>query len=728
MKSNRDKILFFLFFISGFCGLLYQVIWLRLAYASFGVIAPVMSLVISIFMLGLGLGSWLGGRWITRLTRKTGMSAINFYALTELFIGLGAFAVPELFSNASNILLAFGEMDSLQYLLVSALLMSSSILPWCILMGFTFPFMMSFMQEADRSNSESFSFLYLSNVIGAMSGTLLTAFVLVELVGFKTTLHMAAILNFLIASISLILGISYPYNKSCIMDDRATSESSVFSDLSRRESIIALMILFTTGFTSMSMEVVWIRAYTPLFGNNIYSFASLLTIYLAATWAGSSFYRKQLSVKKTTETSGIITNLSVVSFFPILLNDPRLGGGMPMALLSIMPFCALLGYLTPKLIDQYSKGMPASAGVAYAVNIIGCIIGPILTSYVLLPLGGIKVSLIVLAFPYVFFFLYYASKDNLKPHWHIAMGALTFIFFLCSTLISYTYEEFYKKNYANSIVRRDHTATVVSYGNDFKKSLLTNGIGMTHLTPITKNMAHLPLSFISRRPESALNICFGMGTTYRSLMSWDIDVTAVELVPSVKDAFGFYFDDAETILKNPKGRIVIDDGRRFMNRTTRAYDVITIDPPPPLEAAGSSLLYSEEFYSVAKKHLKEGGILQQWSPPGEEKILNAVARSLINSFPYVKAFTSIEDWGIHFIASTSPIKTLEVDEMISRMPDAARKDLLEWANGRDLRETVKSIIIREINLQNLLNDDKKIIITDDKPFNEYCLLRRLKAS
>src|SRR5436853_2859322 len=97
MPACRHKLLFLLFFISGFCGLLYQLVWVRLAFASFGVITPVLSVVISVFMLGLSLGSWLGGKVIMPLKARTKISAIYFYALAELIIGIGAFAVPKLF-------------------------------------------------------------------------------------------------------------------------------------------------------------------------------------------------------------------------------------------------------------------------------------------------------------------------------------------------------------------------------------------------------------------------------------------------------------------------------------------------------------------------------------------------------------------------------------------------------------------------------------------------------
>src|SRR5437660_10468357 len=94
--SLNRQLLFFLFFVSGFCGLVYQVVWTRLAFASFGIITPVLSIVISTFMAGLSLGAWAAGRWIENWVRRTGLSAIFFYSLSEVGIGVGAFAVPVL--------------------------------------------------------------------------------------------------------------------------------------------------------------------------------------------------------------------------------------------------------------------------------------------------------------------------------------------------------------------------------------------------------------------------------------------------------------------------------------------------------------------------------------------------------------------------------------------------------------------------------------------------------
>src|SRR5206468_9531438 len=120
-------------------------------------------------------------------------------------IGLSAFAVPALLRLGENLLLGLGESASGRYLFSSALVLGAAIFPWCLFMGATFPLMMAYVREQDASRSGSFSYLYLANVLGAMTGTLLTALVLVELLGFRHTLWVAAAGNFAIAGGSLWL-------------------------------------------------------------------------------------------------------------------------------------------------------------------------------------------------------------------------------------------------------------------------------------------------------------------------------------------------------------------------------------------------------------------------------------------------------------------------------------------------------------------------------------------
>jgi spermidine synthase len=723
-KRSLYTILFGLFVASGFCGLLYQVVWLRLAFAAFGVITPVLSIVLSVFMLGLSVGSWLGGRWIGGLAVRTGRSAVWFYAGSELLIGIGGLLVPPIFAAGQAALLPTGTMDSTPYLLLSALVLGCSILPWCVLMGFTYPFMMAFIREVDEGNATGFSYLYLANVIGAMLGTLATAGALIELLGLRRTSWIAVAVNFVIAAVCIGLARLSPGPRPGEII-AATGPGAAASEGGARSPLVA-WILFATGFISMAMEVVWTRAFTPVLRTSIYSFASLLAVYLLATSIGSLVYRRDLARGRARTTAELLGLLCATAFLPAILNDPRLPWSWRVAILgtlfSIVPFCGCLGYLTPKLIDDYSRGGPESAGRAYAVNIVGGILGPLVAGYLLLPYLGVKQSMIIMGLPLLGFFLAYLPAALKRPYYSAVTAATTIVLLATSVFFATSYEE--RSSRYNGELRRDHVATVVAAGQGWDRTLLVNGVGMTNLTPITKVMAHLPLYTRERKAQTALAICLGMGTTFRSLESSGVDVTAVELVPSVPLVFSYYHPDADALLRKPNCRVIIDDGRRFLARTDKSYDVITIDPPPPVEAAGSSLLYSRQFYGLIKARLKDGGILQTWFPFGEKPVLQATARAIVEEFPYVRVYHSIEDWGFHFSASMQPFEKPTVEQFIARMPQRARADLLEWAGNKSIEEYVGEILKREIPVATLLNPDPKVCITDDRPYNEYFFLRR----
>jgi spermidine synthase len=132
--AGRDYIayvLFLVFFCSGFCSLLCQVVWLRLAFAHFGIITPVLSVVISVFMLGLGVGSVVAGRGVETWSSRFRVNPVRLYAAAEIGIGIGAFTVPWLFQIGEGALLLLGDASSSGYLLVSALCIVVAILPWC---------------------------------------------------------------------------------------------------------------------------------------------------------------------------------------------------------------------------------------------------------------------------------------------------------------------------------------------------------------------------------------------------------------------------------------------------------------------------------------------------------------------------------------------------------------------------------------------------------------------
>jgi len=219
------------------------------------------------------------------------------------------------------------------------------------------------------------------------------------------------------------------------------------------------------------------------------------------------------------------------------------------------------------------------------------------------------------------------------------------------------------------------------------------------------------------------------------MLSWGIQVTAVELVPSVPRLFSYYHSDADKVLASPLAHVVIDDGRRFLERTSQQYDVITIDPPPPLEAAGSSLLYSEEFYSVAKRRLRPGGILQQWFPASSQEDpvdVAAVAHSLRDSFPFVQVFP--EEFGLHFLCSDRPIPNRDAETLRQRMPVSAVADLVEWDHASEdgiyaaAEDRLNDLLRGETSVDSLIAASPDTpALTDDRPINEYYVLRRWRS-
>lgn len=712
--SSPRRLIFLLFFLSGFCGLTYEVIWLRLAFATFGVITPVVSVVVSVFMGGLALGSWLGGRFIARLCERAGLSAIVLYGSSELVISVGSFAVPWLFRRGDRLLGGMGSSDSAGYLAASAIVITLSIVPWTALMGTTFPWMMAFIRER-FGEERSFSYLYVANVVGAALGAWLTAFVLIETRGFTGTLRLAGQLNVLAALISFWIASRLGPRRP-----RAAEPGPAEPARSPSERL-TIVTLFTTGFVSMGMEVAWTRAYAGILGNTVYAFATILTVYLIATMAGSLLYRRHQRAGRPVAVADVLGWMAAVSLLPVLLADPRFSLGVAGVSLGIAPLCALLGYLTPQLIDAHAADDPRKAGLAYGVNIVGCILGPLVTSYVLLASMVERLALVALALP-LFFLALGRGVPVRSRRWSLAAGAALLVW---SAGLARAYSEGWRSQ--RKVVRTDHTATVVSLGEGMGKQLLVNGVGMTKLTTITKMMVHLPLALRRDQPKSALVLCFGMGTTFRSALSWGMRTTAVELVPSVVEAFGFYHADAVDMARDPRGRIVVDDARRFLRRTSGRYDLIVLDPPPPIEAAGSGMLYSVEFYEQARAHLERRGVMQQWFPVARRTTFEAGLRSVQRVFPHVRVFLGVEGWGAHVLASMEPIPVLSVDQAVANLPPAAKADLVEWVpkgQADPVRSTLAAVLGSEVRLTPRGANSDAPEITDDRPLNEYDWLRR----
>ena len=709
---------FTFFFISGFCSVLYELVWLRLSMAQFGVTTAMVSIVLSVFMAGLGLGSWTSGAWIRTHRETIFFPTLRLYAAIELLIGASGILVPYELGLGRTLLERLESTSSVEYYVVSGIWVAFTLIPWCALMGATIPVAMFAIERMfPKESSRSFSYLYTANVAGAVAGTALPL-LLIELLGFHGTLRVGAACNVLIAVLALVVSKTARRKE---VGEAPQPASECASTATGGGSLLAL--LFTTGLTSMGMEVCWVRQFTPYLGTVVYAFASILATYLTATFIGSRVYRRWCT-RGHQESPVLWTLLALFALFPLVMTSPGivLSKG-PRLVLGIAPFTSLLGFLTPMLVDRWSGGNPAKAGKAYAVNVLGCILGPLLAGFVLLPRMSERWALVLLSLPWLILGIRPMRLPGSAPGFTERAASYLLLPLALGLFLG---GKDYEGQYGKSVeVLRDSTATVIAAGTGMNKLLLVNGYGVASPTPISKMMAHLPLAYLDRPPQDALVICFGIGTTFRSLHSWGIPVTAVELVPSVPRLFPYFHSDGPEILSSPLSHVVIDDGRRYLERTSQQYDVITIDPPPPVEAAGSGLLYSEDFYSVLRKHLRPGGILQQWLPNGDAEDLAAVALALRRSFPYVRVFAFGKNWGFHFLASDRPLPNRTANELAKRLPATAANDLIEWAPHPNAEARFEHLLHNELPIDQLISASPSTpALSDDRPINEYYLLRK----
>ena len=573
------------FLVSGFCSILYELVWLRLATAEFAVTTALVSIVLSVFMIGLGLGSFGAGRYVRWQVHQ--VPSLRLYALVEFLIGVSALVVPWELARGRAWLERLDASHPLSlpvYYILAGLWIGFTLVPFCACMGATFPFAMAAVQEGSSQESpRSFSYLYLANVLGAVAGSVVPL-LLIEELGFHVTLQVGAALNLCLAISAFLLSLWRP-------EVTATSFTTS-APTSRVEPANRwpYYVLFGTGFTSMAVEVVWTRLFTPSLGTMVYAFATILGLYLAATFLGSQLYRRSKTTRQDANALWfMLLGLAVV--FPLLICDPRmflphLSRLRRLRVFSIVPFSFIVGWITPMILDGVAEGDPDRAGVGYAVNIAGCVLGPLVSGFVLLPWLGERYTLLACALPWTvlsFRLPGVPRTAQARVIWKPALAAVLTLALVATT------NDFETRFYPRQ-VRRDSTATVTVFGSEMHKRLLVNGIGMTILTPITKIIAHLPLAFLARPPQDVLVICFGMGTTHRSMLSWGVSSTAVELVPSVVSFFPYFHADAEQLVRSQRSRIVVNDGRFYLDRSSASYDVIVLDPPPPVEAAASGLM------------------------------------------------------------------------------------------------------------------------------------------
>lgn len=183
-----------IFFISGFSALIYQVCWQRLLFTGFGVDLTSITVIVSVFMAGLGVGAYFGGRIADKFSQKL----LLIFCFVELGIGCFGYASASLIHFMQDI---FIQSNLLTLTCVTFLLL---IFP-TFLMGATLPILTSFFNRYIANVGESIGTLYFYNTLGAAIGALSTGFILFNYLTLSQTIYLAASLNIAISMIIFLI-------------------------------------------------------------------------------------------------------------------------------------------------------------------------------------------------------------------------------------------------------------------------------------------------------------------------------------------------------------------------------------------------------------------------------------------------------------------------------------------------------------------------------------------
>ncbi len=748
--ANRRPVLL-LFALTGASGLIYQVIWARQLGLVFGNTTTSISIVLSTFMAGLALGSWAAGKYLVQSGNP-----LRRYALFEGCIGLYAVLFGPLVKALESLYPALLSEDAgILTLTVCRTIGAFAVLiiP-TTLMGATLPLTTEYLHRLKNEHKDwNAGKLYAANTFGAAAGSFASGFLLIEMVGIQATTLLAASFNLLVMLIGLRL------SKEITGERSAEAAPGGQSPQSGPVHYRYLLLFALTGALALAGEVVWTRLLTLLLGNSTYAFSGMLVAYLVGIAAGSWLLSGRLDrftdirvlVPASLILTGVwyaaaVTAVDAAHSMAVSIRAEETGSWFQVCiyllvtLLLLLPGALLSGSLFPVITriiggESGDRGRPIAR--AYTWNTAGCIAGSLAGGFLIAP-GFFQyqavylMSLLALGSGLAAL----AMLDSESRHRFRVAGGIAVLAAAVWSGWNLGKEDIwlrqFRRIYPDSRILFHSSGlqgvtTAWTDRSDGSMFIGVNGRLMTVKAQVTKYMAHLPI-MAHGGADDTLVICFGMGTTFRSALVYGGNVDVAELVPDVLRAFDLFYTDADLIRRNPRARLIVNDGRNFLLLTKRKYDVITIDPPPPIDAAGVNNLYSEEFIELMRDHLKPGGIAAHWIPSARPALgiydaltVDKLIGTFRAVFPHVRVFTN--SYGYHLIGSDRPFELTGAAIDAALANPAVAADLNELPREPfDRAEFSHEVVMPESVLQRI---GRAGLVTDDRPWLEFTLLRNL---
>jgi spermidine synthase len=680
-------LLHLLFFLSGISGLIYQVIWVRAFGNVFGNTIYSASIVVAIFMLGLGVGSYVVGAWADRRYERGADTLLRTYGYVELAIAALGFGISLLLPvlSALSALLSTYVADEQGWFVLSWMSYVARgatavvvLAPVTLLMGGTLTLLIRYRvrQEVESAAGWKIASLYGINTAGAAAGAFLTDFLFVPAAGLFATQMIAVALN-VVAGI----GALYLARRQERPERRERSERlERLERLERPERVVfPALALFMSGFAAMGIEIVWLRHFGLLLGGFRAVFSLVLTIMLIGIGAGALMAGQFLRRSRTpahllmaAQALFVLTTLAglAAASATAITADARIIDGAVAALTPWRRWVAELWFnaapilrevalpslvlgcsfpLANALVQRTEKGVGRRAGVLYLANTAGAVAGALVAGYVLLPWAGLQGSATVLAIAGAAAILPLAAaarapRARLLPLTAAAVAGLSIAGWLLLPSDYLLARSMPLEVQDERVIAMSEGVTeivAVTEAPGRGRGLITNGHPMSSTAPLDQRymraLAHVPLLAIER-PERVLVIGFGVGnTTHAATLHPSVRrVEVADLSRHVLAHAGYFGDANQNVLRDDRVAVYVNDGRQhLLMQPGPVYDLITLEPPP-IAHAGVGALYSREFYTLARSRLKPGGYLSQWLPayqvPADTSL--AMARAFIDVFPH----------------------------------------------------------------------------------------------
>ncbi len=773
--KRLNNSLIIIFFFSGIAGLIYEIVWVRFLTMFVGGSAFSISIVLTIFMAGLALGSRLAARITDRFNNPHQM--LMFYGLIELLIGFYGFLFILIMSTLNPLYALVYNKLSQHYMLYNIVSATISMLVLIIpttLMGATLPILSKYYMISKSNLGAKTGKLYGMNTLGGALGSLLAGIFLIHYLGVTLTLYTAIAINLIIGMLCYLYSTKHADIKNIF--------TTIFTKVHKQKTkytkkTIIYLILIVSGFCSMAYEVIWTKLLALLAGPTTYSFSIVLFTFIVGLALGSILFgyiadktKNRILLLVLTQllaaflvliTSQIMGNSNL--FFAKLLYENR-NNFMLIELfktLSLFSFMILptmcLGAVFPIIIKIQTENIERignTVGNIYAINTVGALFGSFCAGFLLIPLFGKNISLSILIIiqtvtACLVYVLYNYKKFSFIYIGSVSIIILSFLFprwnptsFIHGRYLRFSsHEKLIKNNsYAKvlfkgqSIIQSEFKDPDVLYFKDgiggfvaacqSINSLDVHDIyisssgkmeGSIHGDWSTMGLsAHYPL-LLHPNAEDVLVIGLGTGITAGEALHYPIkNLDVVEISPEVVEASKYFLSVNNDFSNDPRTTLYIQDARTHLTLSNRMYDVVSSEPSNPW-MAGVANLYTKEYFEKVKNHLKANGIFVQWyhAYQSDWEIYSLVGRTITSVFPNTVLIKTKKIGGdFLFIAFK--------DDNAKFDPDIINKNL-KYANASphisiDKYHVLYPLIVAE-NTKSMFGTG--LMHTDNHPYLEY---------